>query len=248
MGAIMNGLALHGGLRVYGGTFLVFMDYMRNAVRLAALMGVPAIYVFTHDSIGLGEDGPTHQPVEQIANLRGTPNICVWRPCDTVETAAAWREALARGDGPTALVLSRQNLPHQERSAAQVEAISREEMRHHLVVGLRDEPGAAVFPGRQSRQASPGTIRFTVCILRPGQGNLHPSLLVRVNDVPHYSRVHPIAGSSRQWGCVPIIISCSEQGPRVVGLRGRRTFQARGLDFYFDFIDDNWHLILLDSK
>jgi len=125
MGAIMNGLALHGGLRVYGGTFLVFMDYMRNAVRLAALMGVPAIYVFTHDSIGLGEDGPTHQPVEQIANLRGTPNISVWRPCDTVETAAAWREALARGDGPTALVLSRQNLPHQERSAAQVEAISR---------------------------------------------------------------------------------------------------------------------------
>jgi len=125
MGAIMNGLLLHGGMRAYGGTFLVFMEYMRNAVRLASLMGLPAIYVFTHDSIGLGEDGPTHQPVEQVANLRSTPRLSVWRPGDAVETAVAWQQALLRSDGPSALILSRQNLPHQQRSDAQLEAIAR---------------------------------------------------------------------------------------------------------------------------
>jgi len=125
MGAIMNGLALHGGLRPFGGTFLVFMEYMRNAVRLAALMRIPAIYVFTHDSIGLGEDGPTHQPVEQIANLRGTPHLSTWRPGDAVESAVAWQQAILRGDGPTALVFSRQNLPHQERTEAQLADIAR---------------------------------------------------------------------------------------------------------------------------
>ena len=125
MGAIMNGLALHGGLRPFGGTFLVFMEYMRNAVRLAALMRIPAIYVFTHDSIGLGEDGPTHQPVEQIANLRATPHLSTWRPGDAVESAVAWQQAILRSKGPTALVFSRQNLPHQERSDAQVADIAR---------------------------------------------------------------------------------------------------------------------------
>ena len=125
MGAIMNGLVLHGGLRPYGGTFLVFMEYMRNAVRVAALMGVPAIYVFTHDSIGLGEDGPTHQPVEQVANLRGTPNVSTWRPCDAVETAVAWKAAVKRQDGPTALILSRQGLAHHPRSPEQLAAIER---------------------------------------------------------------------------------------------------------------------------
>ena len=125
MGAIMNGLALHGGLRPYGGTFLVFMEYMRNAVRMAALMGVPAIYVFTHDSIGLGEDGPTHQPIEQVPNLRGTPNLSTWRPCDAVETAVAWHQAVKRNDGPSALILSRQGLPHQARSAQQLADVAR---------------------------------------------------------------------------------------------------------------------------
>ncbi len=125
MGAIMNGLVLHGGLRPFGGTFLVFMEYMRNAVRLAALMRIPAIYVFTHDSIGLGEDGPTHQPVEQIANLRGTPRLSTWRPGDAVESAVAWQQAILRTDGPTAMVFSRQNLPHQERTDAQLAAIAR---------------------------------------------------------------------------------------------------------------------------
>ncbi|MCS2611242.1 transketolase [Halomonas dongshanensis] len=125
MGAIMNGIALHGSFVPYGATFLIFMEYMRNAVRMAALMGQQAIYVFTHDSIGLGEDGPTHQPIEQLTSLRTTPNLCTWRPCDAVETAAAWDAAVKRHSGPTALVLSRQNLPHQERSKTQLANIQR---------------------------------------------------------------------------------------------------------------------------
>ncbi len=125
MSAIMNGIALHGGFIPYGATFLIFMEYARNAVRMAALMKQRAIHVYTHDSIGLGEDGPTHQPVEQLASLRGTPNMSVWRPCDTVESAVAWKAALLRADGPTALIFSRQNLPHQPRTAAQLAAIAR---------------------------------------------------------------------------------------------------------------------------
>ena len=125
MGAIMNGIVLHGGFIPYGATFLIFMEYMRNSVRMAALMGKRAIYVFTHDSIGLGEDGPTHQPIEQLTNLRTTPNLCTWRPCDAVETAAAWDAAIKRNSGPTALVLSRQNLPHQQRTKPQLASIQR---------------------------------------------------------------------------------------------------------------------------
>ncbi len=115
MGAIMNGLALYGGLIPFGGTFLVFSDYARSSLRLAALMKLRAIYIFTHDSIGLGEDGPTHQPVEQASSLRLIPNMTVWRPCDSYETAAAWISAVENKDGPTSLLLSRQNLPAQIR-------------------------------------------------------------------------------------------------------------------------------------
>jgi len=111
MAAVMNGLTLHGGFVPYGGTFLVFSDYARNALRLAALMGAQAIYVFTHDSIGLGEDGPTHQPIEHVSSLRLMPNMTVWRPADTVETAVAWRAAIKHKTGPSALVLTRQNVP-----------------------------------------------------------------------------------------------------------------------------------------
>ncbi|OOV86139.1 transketolase [Oceanospirillum linum] len=125
MAAIMNGVALHGGFVPYGATFLIFMEYARNAVRMAALMKQRAIYVFTHDSIGLGEDGPTHQPVEQVPGLRGTPNMSVWRPCDAVETAVAWKSALERNDGPTSLILSRQNLDHQPRNDEQLANIAR---------------------------------------------------------------------------------------------------------------------------
>ncbi|WP_366949804.1 transketolase [Immundisolibacter sp.] len=124
MSAVMNGLALHGGLLPYGGTFLVFSDYARNALRMAALMRQRVVYVLTHDSIGLGEDGPTHQPVEQLASLRLIPGLEVWRPCDAAETAVAWAQAL-QGAGPTALALSRQKLPHQARDAAQLAAAAR---------------------------------------------------------------------------------------------------------------------------
>jgi len=125
MSAIMNGVGLHGGFIAYGGTFLVFSDYARNALRMAALMKVPSVFVLTHDSIGLGEDGPTHQPVEHTASLRLVPNMEVWRPCDGVETLAAWTAALERRDGPTSLVLTRQAVPHQVRDAGQVDAIRR---------------------------------------------------------------------------------------------------------------------------
>ncbi|MBN8717240.1 MAG: transketolase [Stenotrophomonas sp.] len=125
MGAISNGLALHGGFIPFDATFLVFSDYARNAVRMSALMGIRAIHVYTHDSIGLGEDGPTHQPVEHLASLRQIPNNDVWRPCDAVESAVAWTAAIARADGPSCLVFSRQSLPHQARSEAQRAAIAR---------------------------------------------------------------------------------------------------------------------------
>ena len=125
MAAMMNGMALHGGFIPYGGTFLIFMEYARNAVRMAALMKQRVIYVFTHDSIGLGEDGPTHQPVEQLAAMRSTPNLDTWRPCDTVESSIAWRQGIRRKDGPTALVLSRQTLPHQVGSAERVADVAR---------------------------------------------------------------------------------------------------------------------------
>jgi transketolase len=125
MAAIMNGLALHAGLIPYGGTFLVFSDYARNALRMAALMRIRTILVLTHDSIGLGEDGPTHQPIEHLASLRAMPNMAVWRPCDAVECAVAWRAALERADGPTCLVLTRQSVPHMRRSGDQIAAISR---------------------------------------------------------------------------------------------------------------------------
>jgi transketolase len=115
----MNGLVLHGGLRPYGGTFLVFSDYMRPAIRLAALSGQPVVYVFTHDSIGLGEDGPTHQPVEHLAALRAVPNLVVFRPADASETVIGWRVALDRRDGPTALALTRQALPVLDATATQ---------------------------------------------------------------------------------------------------------------------------------
>ena len=124
MSAIMNGIALHGGLMPFGATFLMFSEYARNALRMAALMKIQSIFVYTHDSIGLGEDGPTHQPVEQIPTLRMIPNMAVWRPCDAVESAVAWQQAIERKDGPSALIFSRQGLPHQTRTPEQIHDIS----------------------------------------------------------------------------------------------------------------------------
>jgi transketolase len=125
MSAIMNGITLHGGFIPYGGTFLMFMEYARNAVRMAALMKQRSIFVYTHDSIGVGEDGPTHQPVEQITSLRSTPNLNTWRPNDTVESAVAWKSAVSRKDGPSALIFSRQTLKHQLRTDTQIADINR---------------------------------------------------------------------------------------------------------------------------
>ncbi|MGV6827608.1 MAG: transketolase [bacterium] len=125
MSAIMNGIALHGGLIPFGATFLMFSEYARNAIRMAALMKIQSVFVFTHDSIGLGEDGPTHQPVEQIPTLRMIPNMSVWRPCDAVESAVSWAQAIERKDGPSTLIFSRQGLPHQERTDDQIADIKR---------------------------------------------------------------------------------------------------------------------------
>lgn len=125
MSAIMNGIALHSGFIPYGGTFLTFSDYSRNAVRMAGLIGARVLFIFTHDSIGLGEDGPTHHPIEHLASLRLIPNVYLWRPCDAVETAVAWKQAIERSDGPTCMAFSRQKLFHQPRTPEQVEAIGR---------------------------------------------------------------------------------------------------------------------------
>jgi transketolase len=125
MSAILNGITLHGGFIPYGATFLMFSEYARNALRMAALMKIQSIFVYTHDSIGLGEDGPTHQAIEQIPTLRMIPNMSVWRPCDTVETAVAWKSAIEKTDGPSCLIFSRQGLPFQTRSDAQIADISR---------------------------------------------------------------------------------------------------------------------------
>ncbi len=142
MSAMMNGIALHGGFVPYGATFLIFMEYARNAVRMAALMKQRSIFVYTHDSIGLGEDGPTHQPVEQLTTLRATPGLDTWRPCDAVESAVAWKAAIERRNGPSALVFSRQSLAHQARSEEQVAAIVR---GAYVLLDTEAEPDAILI-------------------------------------------------------------------------------------------------------
>ena len=157
MSAIVNGMALHGGFIPYGATFLVFSDYARNAVRMSALMGVGSIFVYTHDSIGLGEDGPTHQPVEHLASLRMIPNLHVWRPCDAVESMVSWQAAVERRDGPDVLVFSRQGLPHQPRDAEAIEGIRRggyvlrdcEGMPQALIIATGSEVATAVAAAEQ---------------------------------------------------------------------------------------------------
>jgi transketolase len=125
MSGIMNGISLHGGFINYGATFMMFMEYARNAVRMSALMGIQNIFVYTHDSIGQGEDGPTHQPIEQLTNLRTTPNLTTWRPCDATESAVAWKHAVQSQKAPSALVFSRQGLPAMKRNQTQVSDIAK---------------------------------------------------------------------------------------------------------------------------
>ena len=142
MSAMLNGIVLHGGFIPFGATFLMFSEYARNALRMAALMKIQSIFVYTHDSIGLGEDGPTHQAIEQIPTLRMIPNMQVWRPCDTVESAVAWKAAIEYREGPSSLVFSRQGLPHQSRSAEQIDAISR---GGYILKDCEDHPEAIII-------------------------------------------------------------------------------------------------------
>ncbi|MBV1910540.1 MAG: transketolase [Kangiellaceae bacterium] len=142
MCAIMNGIKLHGGFVPFGGTFLMFMEYARNAIRMAALMKQQVIYVFTHDSIGLGEDGPTHQPVEQIASMRSTPNLTNWRPCDATETAVAWKMGIEKKTGPTAMILTRQGLPTQARTDGQLAQI---EKGGYVLVDCGEHPDLTII-------------------------------------------------------------------------------------------------------
>jgi transketolase len=156
MAAMMNGQAAHGGVIPYGGTFLVFSDYARNALRMSALIGLRSIFVLTHDSIGLGEDGPTHQPIEHLASLRLMPNMDLWRPCDTVETAVAWRAAIERASGPTCLVLTRQDLPHVPRTPEQIAMIAR---GAYIVSNGNDEPAITLIATGSEVQLAVGAAR-----------------------------------------------------------------------------------------
>jgi len=150
MSAVMNGIALHGGLIPYGGTFLTFSDYSRNALRMAALMKIRSIFVFTHDSIGLGEDGPTHQSVEHAAALRIIPGMDVWRPCDTVESAVAWIAALERKNGPSSLLFTRQSVPFQKRDPHTVSAIRR---GGYILADAQDPKAVIVATGSEVQLA-----------------------------------------------------------------------------------------------
>jgi transketolase len=204
MSAVMNGVALHGGMIPYGGTFLTFSDYSRNAVRMAALMRARVIYVFTHDSIGLGEDGPTHQPIEHVSTLRLIPNNSVWRPCDAVETMHAWIAAIERCDGPTCLILSRQNLPHFDRQAQQLAAIR----RGGYVLADSDDPavtllasGSEVALAMQARDALRIQGIFARVVSMPNCGDFdRQSPAYRASILPRHVPVLAIeAGVTQFW-------------------------------------------------
>ena len=196
MAAVLNGLALHGGFIPYGGTFLVFSDYARNALRMAALMRIRSILVFTHDSIGLGEDGPTHQPIEHLSSLRAMPNMAVWRPCDAVETAAAWRSAVERLDGPTSLVMTRQGLSHVARTDDQIDP-DRQGRLHPAGQWRRpgNHPHGDRLGGRTGGRgrAEPGVGR------RACSGRFHP--VHRGLRCP--ARGVPLSCAAGQWRCPP---------------------------------------------
>jgi transketolase len=221
MGAMMNGIALHGGFIPYGGTFLVFSDYAKNAIRLAALMGLRVIWVLTHDSIGVGEDGPTHQPVEQVAGLRLTPGVKVWRPCDTVESAVAWKVALQTRNAPSCLVLSRQNLPFVQRTPEQLAAIER---GGYVVHDCKGVPEAIVMAsGSEVQLALAAAERLTAGGRRIRVVSLPSTSLFEAQDeawreyvLPRAvrARVAVEAGSADFWASYVGLDGC------VVGMRG----------------------------
>jgi transketolase len=215
MAAICNGLALHGGFIPYNATFLVFADYARNAVRMSALLPVRNIHVYTHDSIGLGEDGPTHQPVEHVASLRLIPNLNVWRPCDTVESAVAWKCALESSDAPSALVFSRQSLPHQPRTPLQLENIARggyllreaEGNPDALVIATGSEVGLAVEVAK--KLSSTGVNVNVISMPNPG--------LFLQQDADYRESVLPAAVAAR----VVVEAGVSNCWASIAGDRGR---------------------------
>jgi len=215
MTAIGNGLGLHGGFIAYSGTFLTFSDYARNALRMAALMQLQNILVYTHDSIGLGEDGPTHQPVEHVASLRIMPNMRVWRPCDSVETAVAWRDAIERRDGPTSLVLTRQGLPHQPRSEAQLRDIAR---GGYILDGAQGEPDIILIAtGSEIALAMGAAAELSAAGVRPRVVSMPCTDLFDAQPDAYKETVLPSAVSAR----VAIEAGVSDGWWRYVGLTGR---------------------------
>jgi len=212
MCAIMNGIRLHGGFVPFGGTFLMFMEYARNAIRMAALMKQQVIYVFTHDSIGLGEDGPTHQPVEQIASMRSTPNLTNWRPCDATETAVAWKMAIQNQQGPTALILTRQGLPTQPRSEAQLGLIEKGgyvlleggEQPELTIIATGSEVELAVQAASQLKGYNVRVVSMPSCELFDSQ------------DAAYKSSVLPIAGKR-----MAIEAATGDLWYKYVGLEGK---------------------------
>jgi len=226
MAAVMNGLALHGGLIPYGGTFLVFSDYARNAMRMSALMRQRVIYVLTHDSIGLGEDGPTHQPIEHLASLRIVPNMTVWRPCDTTETAVAWADAIERCTGPTCLALTRQALPAQERSPQQLAAIRR---GGYVLRDCEGTPEAILIAtGSEVALAVDAAERLAAQGRRVRVVSMPSTSVFEAQDAEYREQVLPAAVERR----VAIEAAAPETWWRYVGPRGRvigmTTFGASG--------------------
>ena len=239
MSAIINGLALHGGIIPYGGTFLTFSDYSRNALRMAALMKIRSIFVFTHDSIGLGEDGPTHQSVEHAAALRLIPGMDVWRPCDTVESAAAWIAAIERGDGPTSLLFTRQNVPFQKRDGHTIAAIR----RGGYVLSDAQEPKAVIIAtgsevqlamGAKKKLGEEGVAVRVVSMPCTSVFDRQPPMYKDIVLIPTLPRVAVEAGVSDYWrkyvgpeGAVVGIDRYGESAP------GAKLFE------YFGFTVDN---------
>jgi transketolase len=215
MSAIMNGIALHGGFIPYGGTFLVFSDYARNAVRMAALIKAHSIFVYTHDSIGLGEDGPTHQPIEHLASLRIIPNMQVWRPCDAVESAVAWQAAIERKDGPTSLIFSRQALAHMPRSAEQIAAIRR---GGYTLIDCQGRPQAIVIAtGSEVEIAAAAAKTLSEGGVKVRVVSMPSTNLFDAQDDAYRESVLPKAVTAR----VAIEAGVSEYWARFVGDRGK---------------------------
>src|SRR5216684_6610085 len=239
MSAIMNGLALHGGIIPYGGTFLTFSDYSRNALRMAALMKIRSIFVFTHDSIGLGEDGPTHQSIEHAAALRLIPGMDVWRPCDPVEAALAWMAAIERKDGPTSLLFTRQNVPFQRRDAHTVSAIR----RGGYVLADAQEPKAVVLAtgsevqlalGAKQKLAEEGVSVRVVSMPCTSAFDRQPPMYRDVVLIPTLPKVAVEAGVSDYWrkyvGLEGTVVGIDRYGESAPGAK---------LFEYFGFTVDN---------